>query len=319
MTVSLVSSLLLSVLLPTTPRAAVLLPTTPRAATAPSSRAPPPRLAVIVGGASASSQPPRLEQELEQSIVACGEWLEQNGGRRYPSSPITNASLFNALKGEHERPARRLIKRVEAAAAELEASRPPLQLDAADADALASGCWLLKYSNAPEITNLAKLPLGLGLEKVYQRVSLGSGVVENRAMIRHRFRLLRQVTRVVARATREPELGAPNRAGVPNAGNRINVRFMKVVVALRRVLFVPTPFLRIVARPNGPNEKEGRTPTLDLTYVSATTRVSRGGDGSLFVLERRPEGEVAEPMEELDAPIASGRGFDGTTGKIEKM
>jgi hypothetical protein len=53
--------------------------------------------------------------------------------------------------------------------------------------------------------------------------------------------------------------------------------------------------------------------------VSATTRVSRGGDGSLFVLERRPEGEVAEPMEELDAPIASGRGFDGTTGKIEKM
>ena len=138
-------------------------------------------------------------------------------------------------------------------------------------------------------------------------------------MIRHRFRLLRQVTRVAARATREPELGAPNRAGVPNAGNRINVRVRKVVVALRRVLFVPTPCLRIVARPNGPNEKEGRTPTLDLTYVSATTRVSRGGDGSLFVLERRPEGEVAEPMEELDAPIASGRGFDGTTGKIEKM
>ena len=131
---------------------------------------------------------------------------------------------------------------------------------------------------------------------MYQRVRLGWGVVENRAMIRHRFRLLRQVTRVVARATREPELGAPNRAGVPNAGNRINVRFMKVVVALRRVLFVPTPFLRIVARPNGPNEKEGRTPTLD-PRTSATTRVSRGGDGH-FVLERRPEGEVAEPMEE---------------------
>ena len=87
MIVSLVNSLLVSVLLPTTPRAAVLLPSTPRSATAPSSRAPPPRLAVIVGGASASSQPPRLEQELEQSIVACGEWLEQNGGRRYPDTP----------------------------------------------------------------------------------------------------------------------------------------------------------------------------------------------------------------------------------------
>ncbi len=64
-------------------------------------------------------------------------------------------------------------------------------------------------------------------------------------------------------------------------------QFTKVVISLPRLLVLPTPFLRVVARPNGPNEREGRVPTLDITYVSEGVRVSRGGDGSLFVLQAR--------------------------------
>ena len=49
-----------------------------------------------------------------------------------------------------------------------------------------------------------------------------------------------------------------------NAGNRLAVLFTKVVISLPRLLVLPTPFLRFTARPNGPLEKEGRTPTLDI-------------------------------------------------------
>ena len=43
-------------------------------------------------------------------------------------------------------------------------------------------------------------------------------------------------------------------------------------------------------------------PTLDVTYVSDALRVSRGGDGSLFVLERAADegfGELEEPGEDV--------------------
>lgn len=182
------------------------------------------------------------------------------------------------------------------------------------------GSWLLRYSDASEITNLAKLPLGLRLASVFQRVDLSTGTLENRAFVRHKWRLAKQQTRVVARAWAD-ERGAVNRAGVVNPGNRLAVEFTKVVVSFNRLLFVPTPFLRIVAKPNGTLEKEGRVPTLDITYVSEKIRISRGGDGSLFVLERASE-EDAESLGELEIPdgvVESSRGFDGATGKIERV
>ena len=271
---------------------------------------------VSSGLGPSAGRPAELERTMAAALDDAALWATKVGHQRYVSAPVTNRTLILA-KASGKR-ATRLVAAIEAAAAMLEASEPPLQLSATDADARASGTWLLRYSNADEITNLDRLPLGLGIERVYQRVSLARGVVENRALVRHRWRLARQLTRVVARAAPAAPHGL-NRAGVRNAGNRLEVTFLKVVVQLRRVLGIPTPFLRIVARPNGPNEKEGRTPTLDLTYVSDAMRVSRGGDGSLYVLERRPDEEVNEPLEELETVVDARRGFDGTTGKIERL
>ncbi len=48
-------------------------------------------------------------------------------------------------------------------------------------------------------------------------------------------------------------------------------------------------------------------------------RVSRGGDGSLFVLERAADegfGELEEPGEDV---VESKKGFDGVTGKVENV
>ena len=202
------------------------------------------------------------------------------------------------------------------AATTLEDSRPTPLLADGSANG-ANGAWRLLYSDAPEIANLVKLPLGLVLRQVVQRVSLEEGILENRAEVGHHLRLVQQRTRVVAKAWAE-EPGAVNNVGVANGGNRLAVRFTKVVINFPRLLVLPTPFLRIVARPNGPLEKEGRTPTLDITYLSDRLRLSRGGDGSLFVLERVEDvfGKLEVPGDEA---VDSARGFDGTTGKVEPL
>ena len=89
--------------------------------------------------------------------------------------------------------------------------------------AQANGAWRLLYSDASEITRLNRLPLGLELRSVYQRVCLRNGVLENRAEVGHKWRLAAQRTRVVARAW-DDELGTLNRVGVANVGNRLAVQ-----------------------------------------------------------------------------------------------
>ena len=240
-------------------------------------------------------------------------------------APVTSLALERAGKEgakikrakSGERAAIALRERIEMAATSLEDSQPTLSAAKGGLD-VATGAWRLLYSDAPEITNLVKLPLGLKLRSVHQRVDVERGILENRADVGHVLRLAKQQTRVVARLWAD-ELGAVSRAGVTNEGNRVAVQFTKVVIQLRRLLFIPTPFLKVVAKPNGTLEKEGRVPTLDVTYVSDALRVSRGGDGSLFVLERAADegfGELEEPGEDV---VESKKGFDGVTGKVENV
>ena len=260
------------------------------------------------------------ESELLAAIDRAAAFAKLCAAGESPLAPVTNLSLSVATTryGRSARTAAHLQEQVEACALALEAESEPLQLAGDDPRAEAvDGAWRLCYSDASEITNLVQLPLGLRLRAVFQRVDLRSGTLENRAEVGHRWRLAAQRTRVVARAWADAP-GAINRAGVANAGNRLAVQFTKVVVSLRRLLCFPTPFLRIVARPNGPLEKEGRVPTLDVTYVSEALRVSRGGDGSLFVL-RRVDDDLGPLETPGDAVVQSSRGFDGATGKIERV
>ena len=103
------------------------------------------------------------------------------------------------------------------------------------------------------------------------------------------LRLASARTRVLARFDLAPRDAGLNRAGTLDAaaGHRVNVRFERVMFSLRRLLVLPLGALvRKVATPKGPAEKAGVTPCIDITYLDETLRVSRGGDGSLFVLER---------------------------------
>ena len=285
----------------------------PRAGLAPIGRT---RALHATASTSALEAPP-LQVALDDAIAHARTFINT----KYQDAPVTNLTLSLAAEKRKKstRSAQALARQVEEAAAALEGSDPsPLDFgDASDARlSLVSGTWRLKYSNAAEITNLAKLPLGLRLRTVLQRVDLDRGVLENRAEVAHKWRLAAQRTRVVAKAWAD-EPGALNKVGVPNPGNRLAVKFCKVVVSLRRLLLLPTPFLRIVARPFGPVEKEGRVPTLDVTFVSQSTRISRGGDGSLFVLERVDD--PPEPLEEADDVVDSRRAFDGATGAIGRL
>lgn len=192
-------------------------------------------------------------------------------------APVTNVTLGT---GAHE-----LILRL---AAELEATVPAAQLPLREeALALLDGDWRLVFSDASEITRLVKLPLGFQLGEVFQAVRVRRGYFENQAAVRHRFGLARASTRVVANfSLAEPN--QTNRAGVVNTnGNRIAVCFQHVVFTLHRLLALPTfDRIRKVATPRSRAVESVRLPTLDVTYLDDRVRVSRGGDGSLFVLVR---------------------------------
>ena len=163
-----------------------------------------------------------------------------------------------------------------------------------------NGEWQLVYSDASEITRITKLPLGFRLGPVFQPINVADGRFENQALIKHRFLIVSGHTRVVAKFELAP-LGEVNRAGVKNVGDRANVKFEKVIFTLRRLLCVPTfGKIRKAATPNGPSEQKGVVPCIDVTYLDDTMRVSRGGDGSLFILVR-PTSRKPMPMLPLQA------------------
>ena len=171
---------------------------------------------------------------------------------------------------------------------------PPLERSPTALQAL-DGDWQLIYSDASEITRIAKLPFGFCLGPVFQPIDVEGGRFENQALIKHKLLLLSGHTRVLANFFLAP-LGDVNRAGVANIGERANVKFQKVIFSLRRLLVLPTfGRIRKTAVPNGPSEQKGVIPCIDVTYLDDTMRISRGGDGSLFILTR-PTTKKSMPM-----------------------
>mmetsp|Transcript_43035 Transcript_43035/g.48852 ORF Transcript_43035/g.48852 Transcript_43035/m.48852 type:complete len:304 (-) Transcript_43035:16-927(-) len=160
------------------------------------------------------------------------------------------------------------------------------------------GGWQLVYSDASEIRNIVKLPFGFRLGPVYQPIDIVNSKVENQALIKHKLRLFSGHTRVIANFELA-KVGVKNRAGVINKnGERVNVLFNKVIFTLRRFLVLPTfGKIRKTAKPKGAAEKEdGIVPSIDITYLDDTMRISRGGDGSLFILIRPKSNSNIMPM-----------------------
>jgi len=179
---------------------------------------------------------------------------------------------------------------------------PPLA-NSSEALEILDGDWQLVYSDASEITNIAKLPLGFRLGPVFQPIDVKGGRLENQALIKHKFLLFSGYTRVVADFYLA-EMGETNPAGVVNLGERANVKFRKVVFTLRRLLVLPTfGRIRKTAIPNGRSEKNDAVPSIDITYLDDTMRIARGGFGSLFVLTR-PAGSNKKAMPMLSSAKA---------------
>jgi len=180
-------------------------------------------------------------------------------------APATNATLPRAV-------AERISKCADAldAAASMKDTASNKQLD---------GSWRLVYSDAPEITNLAKLPLGFQLGPVRQPFALNSKTFENQGEILHVTRLIHGSTRVVGDFDRAAR-GTLNAAGVVNdRGDRVDVFFRRVVFEIDAPVAI-----RTVVEPKA--DPTLARPAVDTVYLDGDLRVTRGGDGSLFVLIR---------------------------------
>ncbi|NET46058.1 PAP/fibrillin family protein [Okeania sp. SIO2B3] len=181
-------------------------------------------------------------------------------------SPVTNLKLDKTLVAE-----------IEQLTIDLENLNPhpqPLR----NATNLLDGTWQLQYSTAREIRSLDSLPLGLQVGKVYQVIDVANKVFFNQAQVQHPLKFILGNVKVTARF----EL-AIDKSGL--ADKRINVYFDKRYLAIEKIVGINTPKLnpfKVVAA----NNPQGRVATLDITYLDETLRIGRGGDESLFILNK---------------------------------
>jgi hypothetical protein len=201
-------------------------------------------------------------QALKEKLQA----LIQSVKKQNDGSPITNLKIPNEKATE-----------IENLTVELENLNPhpqPLR----NAITLLNGAWQLQYSTAREIRSLDSLPLGLQIGQVFQIINVENLQFFNLAYVKHPLKLISGYVKVTA--TFEADLDDSN---LPD--KRINVCFNKRYLAIDKIIGVNTPQLNPfkVVDAKGP---KGRVPTLDVTYLDDNFRIGRGGDGSLFILNK---------------------------------
>ena len=181
-------------------------------------------------------------------------------------SPVTNLRLDKTLVAE-----------IEQLVIDLESLNPHPQ-PLLNATALLEGAWQLQYSTAREIRSLDSLPLGLQIGKVYQVINIANKLFFNLAQVQHPLKIISGYVKVTA--SFEPALDT---SGL--ADKRINVDFDKRYLAIEKIVGIDTPKLnpfKVVAA----NNPQVRIATLDITYLDETLRIGRGGDESLFILNK---------------------------------
>ena len=144
---------------------------------------------------------------------------------------------------------------------------------------LLDGAWQLIYSTAREIRVLNSLPLGFKLGKVYQVIEVATKDFYNQAYCKHATNALEGYVTVNATfsAAPTPDDGIPDR--------KINVDFNQRSIFITKALGLPLPAKKPV-RTVSANNPVGRIPSLTLTYLDEDFRIGRGGDRSIFVLQK---------------------------------
>ena len=220
-------------------------------------------------------------------------------------APATNATIPAALAAEIE---------AQPSALEQQVARRNLAKDR-----LLNGSWRLLYSNGQEITSLAAgFPGGFELGPTYQPIDVATGRFENQGSVVNRFGAAKLRTCVVG-DVRPAAAGSLNAVGVANdAGNRVDVTFRRITFSLDEFP-AGTPLAappRKVLVPK--QEPEAAQPANDVTYLDATTRVVRGGDGALFIFRREESDRPLLTFAEREALYAEGGvGVKTGTGKAE--
>ena len=167
-----------------------------------------------------------------------------------------------------------------------------------------NGSWRLLYSDGREITSLARgFPGGFDLGPTYQPIDLATGRFENQGGIVNKFGLASLSTCVFGDVSAAPA-GSLNAAGVVNdRGNRIDVNFERITFSLDKVLGRPSTIRKVIV----PNQKPGAAqPANDITYLDPSVRVTRGGDGALFIFRREESPRPLLTFDEREVLFADG-------------
>ena len=147
---------------------------------------------------------------------------------------------------------------------------------------LLAGDWRLLYTSSQSLLGIDKFPL-VKLGTIYQCLRPTTSAVYNIAEVSSIIPGLNGIVSIVAKFT-------------PTSESRVNVEFNRSLIGLQKLIDYSTPEKLITAIENGQkftaidlpiNRKESRAPAwLEVTYIDESLRISRGNEGSIFVLTR---------------------------------
>jgi PAP_fibrillin len=147
---------------------------------------------------------------------------------------------------------------------------------------LLAGDWRLLYTSSQSLLGIDKFPL-VNLGTIYQCLRPTISAVYNIAEVSSLVPGLNGLVAIVAKFTPVNEV-------------RINVQFNRSIFGLQRLLDYSSPARLIDDIESGRkftaidlpiNRTEGKTPAwLEVTYLDETLRISRGNEGSVFVLTK---------------------------------
>jgi PAP_fibrillin len=165
---------------------------------------------------------------------------------------------------------------ISAAIADVETSNPTLR--PLESEVL-GGDWRLIYTTSASLLNLGRLPLS-DLGQIYQCIRIDTSRIYNIAEIQS-LPYLSSLVSVVAKFQ-------------PINEQRVQVNFERSIVGFQNLLGYQSPaaFIDKISSParlmaiDFPINSNNRDSWLDITYLDENLRISRGNQGSVFVLTK---------------------------------
>ena len=146
---------------------------------------------------------------------------------------------------------------------------------------LLAGDWRLLYTSSQSLLGIDRFPF-VKLSNIYQCIRPTTSAVYNIAEVTSLVPGLNGLVAIVARLTIVTD-------------SRVNVQFNRSLIGLQRLLDYSDPHRVITKIENGqkftaidlPIDRPGKDPAwLEVTYLDDDLRISRGNEGSVFVLTK---------------------------------